>query len=244
MGRRCRHFSWGAIGASVALDARRITGLSDGATVASWADASGNGRTFANSNSGERPTYNATGINGQSTVLNAAGKGLCISTTLPVGASGEESQFAICKFNAIPGAYQVAIANGSTNGNCMSIAVADTDALMVYDLTTQSRGSVITTSAMVVSATGGPAGRTLQRNGIAETLTNPTTAIPTTRTAQSVDVSIFNSQTYGAGAGNDKFDSALRGDLGIVSSVPYIVTAPIRKRVEHHLALAYKLPCS
>jgi hypothetical protein len=245
MGRRCRHFPWKAVGASAALDARRITGLSNGAAVATWADVSGNARDFSNSISGERPTYESAGINGQPTVLNAAGKGLCFPTALPVGGSGEESQFHIFRFNTTGFGYQVVFSNGHTGGNSMAVLASATgDSLTVYNVGSESNGSAITTTSMVASATGGPSGRSLWRNGVSETVTNPTTPNATTRAVGTVDLAIFNGQDYGAGVGCDKYNSVFRGSIGIASSLPYIVTAPIRKRIEHSLAFSYKLPCS
>jgi hypothetical protein len=243
MGRRCRHFPWKAVGASATLDARRITGLSNGAAVATWPDVSGNARDFANSNSGERPTYESAGLNGQPTVLNASGKGLCRTTALPIGASGEETQIGVCKLSNVF-SYQVIIANGSTSAACMSALIGSGDALTIYNVGSESNGSAATTSAMIVSATGGSSGRSLWRNGAPETVTNPTAANPTTRGVETADLGTFNGQNYGAGVGNDKYNSALKGQIGIVASIPFIVTAPIRKRLEHSLAFSYKLPCS
>lgn len=247
MGRRCRHFPWKAVGASAALDARRITGLSNGAAVATWFDVSGNARDFTNSNSGERPTYESAGLNGQPTVLNASGKGLCRTTALPIGASGEETQIGACKLSDNI-SYQVIIANGSTSAACMSVLIGSGGTLTIYNvvgqLGSESNGSAATTAAMVISATGGSSGRSLWRNGAPETVTNPTVANPTTRGVETANLGMFNGQGYGAGVGNDKYNSALKGQIGIVASIPFIVTAPIRKRLEHSLAFSYKLPCS
>jgi hypothetical protein len=243
MGRRCRHFPWKAVGASTALDARRITGLSNGAAVATWADVSGNARDFANSISGERPTYESAGLNGQPTVLNANAKGLCRSTALPTGGSGEETQVTIFKLSSVA-SYQVILSNGDTGLLCMSTLVGNGDSLTIYNVADESNGSVATTNAMVVTATGGPSGRTLRRNGVPETVSGASNAIPTTRGVGTGDITIFNGQSYGAGIGCDKYNSSLRGQIGIVASLPFIATAPIRKRLEHSLAFSYKLPCS
>lgn len=52
-------------GAMLWLDASQITGLSDGAAIATWPDMSGNGHDFTQSTSAMRPTYKAGILNGQ-----------------------------------------------------------------------------------------------------------------------------------------------------------------------------------
>lgn len=51
-------------GLQVWLDASQITGLSDGAAVATWSDLSGNGRNATQASAGARPTYQTNELNG------------------------------------------------------------------------------------------------------------------------------------------------------------------------------------
>ena len=67
MGRRVRHINPAKCGATVVLDARRITGLNDGDAVSTWSDASGIGNHFFATGTG-RPTYKV-GIQGGLPVL-------------------------------------------------------------------------------------------------------------------------------------------------------------------------------
>lgn len=55
-------------GCQLILEASRITGLSDGDPVATWADASGNSRDFSQGTGVNRPTYKTNIINGRAIV--------------------------------------------------------------------------------------------------------------------------------------------------------------------------------
>jgi hypothetical protein len=244
MGRRCRHFSWGAIGASAAIDARRITGISNGATLQTWSDASGNGRDFSNSISGERPTYESAGINGLPSVRFASGRGLCRTTTLPVGTLGAETQFALVSFDSPPSAYQAIISNGDTGGTSFTIAVNPSNNLEVYTVTSISVDGGISAGTEIVTISADSSGRSMWRNGATQSLTNSTVAVPTTRAVKTDNSLIFNNINYGAGVGNDKFNSALRGSIGLGLYVPYLMTAPLRKRVEHAIGYSFRRTCS
>lgn len=62
-------------GLQVWLKADQITGVSDGAAVANWPDASGNSNAFDNANeTTKRPTYKASGLNGKPTVRFSGGE--------------------------------------------------------------------------------------------------------------------------------------------------------------------------
>lgn len=69
MHRRARHINQQSAGAGLVLDARRVTGLTDGNAVSTWSDASGNGWDAAQASSTLRPTYKVNVQGGQPGIL-------------------------------------------------------------------------------------------------------------------------------------------------------------------------------
>lgn len=65
---RQRHFKPKSAGASAAFDSRYISGISDGTTLQTWEDLSGNARDATQATSGARPTYK-TAIQGGNPIL-------------------------------------------------------------------------------------------------------------------------------------------------------------------------------
>jgi hypothetical protein len=63
MHRRARHLKPKSIGAHYAFDSRYISGLSDGTSITTWNDISGNARDATQATSTKKPTYK-TGIQG------------------------------------------------------------------------------------------------------------------------------------------------------------------------------------
>lgn len=69
MHRRARHFNPRDAGAALALDARFITGLSDGAVVSAWSDRTNNANNATQSTTANKPDYKVNIINGNPVLL-------------------------------------------------------------------------------------------------------------------------------------------------------------------------------
>jgi len=69
---RQRHLNQKAAGATLVLDSRRISGLSDGDDVGQWDDVSGSGWNVTQSDSTKKPNYK-TGIQGGQPVVRGDG---------------------------------------------------------------------------------------------------------------------------------------------------------------------------
>jgi hypothetical protein len=258
MGRRTRHFSWGAVGASAALDARRITGVSNGANIASWVDISGNGRNFTNSNATRSPIYEATGLNGFPCALSpsrdpALSRGLLITTPLPVGTAGAETQFCVLRFTAAQFQYQLVMANGHSGQDSYGIVSNLADNVLAYGYVktppteVSSADGALSTTVELVDIDGDGSGKRMRRNGVTQTLTNPTTPVNPVRSAidePNVLGGPFVGQNLGASIFSDKYNSTMVGRIGMAVWVPYAVPAPLRKRIQHAMAYSYKIPCS
>ena len=68
-------------GATLWLDASQITGLSDGAAISTWTDATGNGRNATQETASARPTYKTNIVNGKPVARFDGGDVLVIANT-------------------------------------------------------------------------------------------------------------------------------------------------------------------
>jgi hypothetical protein len=98
MGRRCRHISYKALGAALAYDARRVS-ASDGDSLSSLADLTGNGWTASQGTSGEQPIFRTggNGINGTpAIVFDGINDNMTHSYAQP-GSGGDQCQFTVAQ---------------------------------------------------------------------------------------------------------------------------------------------------
>jgi hypothetical protein len=175
------------------------------------------------------------------------------TTTLPVGTSGEESQFCVLRFTGNQGSYQVAMTSGATDANCFAIAANPANNLIAYGFIPSpptedsSVDGALSTAAEIVSIDGDTSGKRMRRSGVSQTLTNPTVLVRPDRGVGTMPNTFggpFDSQTLGAGIFSDKFNSTMVGRIGLAAWVPYVVDAPTRNRIQHALAFSFKIPCS
>ena len=90
------------------FDARNLA-LSNGASVATWADTSGNGRDATQGTGASQPVYNSTGINGLPSVTFDGTKFLATTAVSPatLSASGLWTVFIVAKPTTTPGTYSM-----------------------------------------------------------------------------------------------------------------------------------------
>ncbi len=100
---RQRHLNPKSAGANLVLDARFITGLSDGTGVETWADVSGNGYNATQSVSGNRPLYRTAIQGGQPGILFDGTDDWMATTYGPT--SGDVTAITIWKSNNANGDY-------------------------------------------------------------------------------------------------------------------------------------------
>jgi hypothetical protein len=110
---RQRHLNPKAAGATLVLDARLITGLSDGTGVQTWSDASGGGNDATQTTSGFRPLYKTAVQGGQPGVLFDGTDDSMATAYAPT--SGDVTVFALFKPNTPP-AFSRILDKDFTNG--------------------------------------------------------------------------------------------------------------------------------
>jgi hypothetical protein len=240
---RQRHFSYKAAGASIALDTRYIHGVSDGTTVQTWSDRSGNARDAAQATAGNRATYK-TAIQGGNGILRFDGNdfynatfvtGTAYSLYIIFKRSGSNSN----AFDNVTFAASAGISNNSSaNARRYQILYAD------------SSGNVFTTSS---NATGGIS---IARNdnwnihsvtapiasGTARYLLNEASE-------QTEDVSARAGVTSGTvrmTVGATSWDNVFRfnGDMGLLVAYESAHSASLRRRLNHHAAYSFKISCN
>jgi hypothetical protein len=230
---RQRHFNPGAAGATLTLDARFITGLSDGNAVATWEDRTASNNDATQTNSARRPVYKTALQGGQPVVQFDGATDLLNAPILTVGASGQETIIAVYKHRILATGYQVIISSGKTDVRCFTMTLGNTDKLWVYvnnPTNVISVGPSGTTDPYIESIAWDGTTRTMNVLGVEQSITNSTSAVPTTRQTTTE-------------IGGDEFGSDLDGYIAYIVQLPF-ANNPLRRRIERGAALSFKIACS
>jgi hypothetical protein len=237
---RHRHLKPSSVGATIAYDARYLTDA-DGTGIQTWADRSGNGRDLTQSTVAERPTFK-TAIQGGQPVLRFDGSNdnlltasyavTNVTTGFVVQQSTQNSQGVILERSAT-----------FSNANFRY-------ALMVELSTTFSWATRVGSSqfadADFATRSGNFSVLSFRYGGSDATFGLAEDGLDLTKTYGPAEnhgtgVSASTATYVGARAGN-----SLRyaGDIGILYTIPELISTALRKRIEAHCALAYKIPLS
>jgi hypothetical protein len=223
---RHRHLKPSSVGATIAYDARYLTDA-DGTGIQTWADRSGNGRDLTQSTSAERPTFKMAIQGGQpvlrfdgsnDNMLTASYAVTNVMTGFLVQQSTQNSQGVILERSALFSNFSWATRVGTSQ-------FADADFA-----TRSGNFSVVSFRYGGSDATFG-----LAENGSDLTKTYATTENHGTGVSASTP-------TYVGARGGASLRYA--GDIGILYAIPESISTALRKRIEAHCALAYKIPLS
>jgi hypothetical protein len=248
MGRRSRHLNPKHLGAIQSVDSRFITGISNGAGVGTWSDRAGS-LDYSQGTSGEQPTYTTNSINGQPSVNfdGSNDKLRCTDTLL----NANFALFTIAKVNSgdahIAGARESSGAINSQTFRLLNIYGANGRSYMYGGSTNGQTYEFY--SAGALSSMSGWNSYSVTVLGSNETdfvFRQNGNAQATTRTS-----------TYGSAfpvfrigmLGALQFSGALHshGNMGLGAFTVFSsgsISNSLRKRMEHHLALSFKLPCA
>jgi hypothetical protein len=240
---RHRHFSYKAAGASLALDTRYISGTSDGSTVQTWSDISGNARDATQATAGSRATYK-TAIQGGNPILRFDGgdfynatfvTGTAYSIYIVYKRSGSNA-------NAFDNATLVASA-GTTGGT----AANQRRYQLYYDSASGGRFGLFTNATVsnfitrndnfnihsVTAAVG---------SGDQEYLLNGGSRQTASVSGQSGVTSGSVRMTVGASS----WDNVLQfvGDMGLLIAFETAQSSSLRRRLEQSAAYSFKIACS
>ena len=234
MSRRQRHLNARHAGVLLAFDARLITGVSNGSSVATWVDQSANGNDAVSSGA-KRPVYTTGAINGQ--------PALQFTATSPSFLDGSTALTGdVCSVIA------VATMNSATQANGRLIGIR---ASGVNDFAATSSFFFGRNSATAAIAgyrnTGyrGSANLTYDTPAVVSTIfdaANNTTRVAGAAGTPSASTgtfagTLFRIGDYNAGGG------AWTGLIGALIVIPSS-SSPLIRRLEQSLAAKFKLSCS
>lgn len=226
---RHRHLKSKSLGATVCLDARYVS-ASNGDSVQTWSDQSGNSRDAAQATSASRPTF-VTSASGGQPALNFNAQVMSFASTIP---STRPVSIIAVQWKNASGARIVSLSNETARGINSN----------TYAATDWSDGTIYATGRGI---RGGSFG--------AGNFTSAT--IFSTITDQLDSVYVNGSQrtrtqisTIGE---NDNFDALGRvyftsnqnnGRIAFVVAISENLTDALRKRLEHSAAFAWKISCN
>lgn len=246
MHRRVRHLNPAQCGAQVALDARFITGVANGAALSSWPSRSVASISATQGAGAQQPTFRASSINGRPAV-----------------------EFDGSADNMDLSASALSLTNNVSSASITTVAVSDsTSADSTQYITILSISGTATPRASVASTSTNSARSQGRRLDADSTVTNnnaSSTNVPFIGTARanfadnsiSVGVNgVFSSPgTYSSGAGNSSATNSFIAKIGaqastgsrfggriaaVVVAVPMLPDA-VAKRVRQHLGFSFRI---
>ena len=234
MHRRARHLNPGSAGASLALDSRFITGLSDGDPVSTWADRTANGNN-ATQTLTLRPTYQTNAVNGNASV-EFDGVNDYLNSNANIFATGAGSDYWLFVTKPNDASWSPLIQGGSTvTGQSRFIFTRSTSdniftGFYIYD---KSNWPTYGSGVKVLSSTFDGTSQELRLAGVSLGTFTPT-AVNTVRLISRIggylDVSGFNQY--------------FQGEMLNVTTIQGSPTLSLRRRLEHAVAFSFKISCS
>lgn len=223
---RHRHIKSKSLGATVCLDARYVS-ASNGDSVQTWSDQSGNARNATQATSASRPTFVASASGGQP-ALNFNSQVMTFASTVP--STRPVSVIAVQWKNAT-GARIASLSNDG-NGDGTYAAVDWSDGTIYAEgrsIRGGSFGSANFTTATLFSTI---------TNSLDEVFVNGTqrTRTQIATTGDNADFSALG-RTYG-------ITNQSNGRLAYVIAIASALTASQRKRIEHSAAFSWKISCN
>lgn len=230
MSRRQRHLNPRHCGATLALDARRISGVADGASVSSWP-----GTTAVQNDATAviAPTYQARWNGGSPAVRFARASSQQMSLTRTTSAlfSGVADTTILSAFVHTAGANTLI---GDSTGANRYVLHPGYSGITYLDIGVTPAGRLSGTLSFL-----SPSVMTAFRNGGSmEVRSNGATAL--SKTGASGSPTGSNSVRIGANAGFDPLD----GRIGALIVLPYAATPSQIRRLEQALALSFKIAIS
>jgi hypothetical protein len=240
---RHRHFSYRAAGASIALDTRYIHGVSDGTTVETWSDRSGNARDATQATAGNRATYK-TAIQGGNGILRFDGTDLYNATFVTgtayslyvifkrSGSSG--NVFGNITFVAAAGIAS----NSAANARRYQVTYSDASGNTFNNTSNTSAAiNIARNDNWNIHSVTAPIG-----SGTARYLLNEASEA-------TADVSTLAGVTSGSvrmTVGATSWDNTFpfNGDMGLLAAYETAHEAPLRHRLNHHAAFSFKISCN
>lgn len=239
---RQRHFNPAGLGAKLVLDARFISGKSDGNAIDSWPDRSGSSNDAAQGTAGARPTYK-TGIQGGQPVARFDG-GDVMSGSI---STSDSAITVFCVFKQTTGVQYAGLLIGHIAGNTNDYAdgflfTAEFDGALKDIAWGPGNVSIVylyvdtdISSFNISSATRSGTSGTYYKNA-AQVATGTVSGNTNTLTGYVVG------GRYIGGSVSALY--RLNGDIAYTAFLPSSLSASARLRVERALAFSFKIACS
>lgn len=233
------------------LDARFISGVSNGSNISSWTDRSSSANSPSNSGStNNQPLYQSSGFSGQPTVLfdgaadSTNGRFLSWSTT-PI--SGATAVTAVISFKRTSGSATVPGAHLTNLGSAVfNDATPWTDGKYYTSLGIGSRVDFTAPTTLNVLNI-----ETYKTTGSSWDLYHNSASFAT-KTGTSVSVGSYARIGSNGGPSDSRTPDGLSsagkyywtGHIGSISLYKSALSDSLRKRIEHSAAFSYKIACS
>lgn len=251
MHRRARHLNPDKAGATCALDARFISGVSNGSNISSWTDRSSSANTPSNSGlSNNQPLYQSSGFSGQPTVLfdgaadSTNGRSLSWSTT-PISSATEVTAIIAFKrttgSSTIPGAHLTNLGTGIFNDHT---PWSDGRYYVSYGIGSRVDFVAPTTLDVLNIESYKTSGSSwnLYHNSV----------LFFTNTGTSISIGSYARIGSNGGPSDSRTPDGLSspgryywtGHIGSISLYKSALSDSLRRRIEHSAAFSYKIACS
>lgn len=226
---RHRHFNQRDAGAIVALDARRIEGLSNNDPVSTWSDVSRSANN-ATSSLTSRPLYK-TGQSGGNPALNFDGSNDFMTLASSIMGTGTRTVLSVTK--KVSGAKMVCLAPSSgTAGSYSCFDFTDSQLYITDPLyyKASSGGNLTAHSVVIERISGG------LQNGTSDLFVNGE--------QKSLGAALSNLGTdefKWIGRRNTDYSS---GDISLIVGFSLSVSDPVLKRIQRSAAFSFKIACA
>jgi hypothetical protein len=238
------------MGATLVLDSRYITGLSDGNAIGSWPDKSGNGYDPTQATAAAKPTYK-TAIQGGNPVARFDG-GDSLYKDQNLSTVNALTVLAVCSFTNNTTRYTVFDAKNTGSGSFQGFVIEQNTfntAGQKYGFYTSNGAfdsATATSSGMKIIST---AANTTASNTVVDTTTYRVQGVTSALTAKAgsgyANLTAVNGFMVGSfnNAGSAAF-SWHNGDIAQIIVLPSETTGATMKRLEHAAAYSFKIACS
>lgn len=243
MHRRARHFKPKSVGASLGFDSRFIFGLSNGSSISTWSDLSGNANDATQATSGNQPTYQ-TEISGGSPGVKFNGS----TTSLACGSFVSVTEFSlitainIVTANSTPRSifYQGNYSVYTPLYNWIGLS-AGTGSATKYSFGNYNNPNDGSITSSATFLTGNQlVGGCVNDSGTNRLFINGSQ--DSTSTSQTINLSTSSRPSFGkiGPTNNDFYD----GYILSVLLTPSVLSAPLRRRIDQAYGFSFKIACS
>lgn len=234
---RHRHLNQRDAGATLVLDSRRISGLSDGSAVSQWDDSSRSGWNVSQSSDTQRPVYKTT-IQGGQPVVRLDGNDRLVTTSV----STPQTFSSIAVFQ---------ISSSDTNAAVIFDSYNDTQCAFYRGYTADSPNIFV----LVAGGTGRSVGSSNTNWNVSSCQFSDSTSFAAFNgTKNTVSAAIGTNGLSGISVGNLRGNPSVianlgntygfQGDMGLLAVLPSSLPDPLRKRLEHAAAFSFKISCN